>query len=86
MPNSENYWVILVRDSVEIHLVPQDWPAAALVLVDNVDLLAEELKARGAQFESGPTDQEYGRRDFAVSANRFQIDFWQPSTRSQHEI
>jgi catechol 2,3-dioxygenase-like lactoylglutathione lyase family enzyme len=79
MPESEDYWVILERDGVEIHLVPKDWPAGALILVDSVDRMVEELQARGARFESGPTDQEYGWRDFAVSdPNGFQIGFWQP--------
>jgi hypothetical protein len=79
MPESGDHWVVLERDGVEIHLVPKDWPAGALVLVDSVDLLVGELKERGAQFESGPTDQQYGMRDFAVSEpNGFQIGFWQP--------
>ncbi len=79
MPDSEAYWVILERDGVEIHLVPKDWPAGALVLVDSVDLMVEELKVRGARFESGPTDQQYGMRDFAISdPNGFHIGFWQP--------
>ena len=76
MPESGDYWVILERDEVDSHLVPKDWPVGVLILVDSVDRMVEELKERGARFESGPTDQQYGLRDFSVSdPNGFQIGF-----------
>jgi hypothetical protein len=79
MPDSGDYWVVVERDGVEIHLVPKDWPAGVWILVDSVDMMVQSLQDRGAMFESGPMDQEYGRRDFAVSdSNGFQIGFWQP--------
>jgi hypothetical protein len=80
MPDSSDYWVVLERDEIEIHLVPQDWPGGALIRVDDVDIVAEELSTLGATFESGPTSQEYHMRDFAVSdPNNNQIGFWQPA-------
>lgn len=80
MPDSGDCWVILARDGLEIHLVSKECPAGLCILVDSVDLLVEELKERGAGFESGPMDQQYGMRDFAVSEpNGYKIGFWQPA-------
>ena len=83
MPNSEPYWVVAQRGPVEIHLVAKDWPGGFCVLVENVDQMAEELQGRGAEFESGPTSQEYNMRDFAVSdSDGYIIVFWQPTPSS----
>jgi len=79
MPDSSTYWVIAERGLVEIHLVNKDWPSGDCILVDSVDQMAEELKARGAKFESGPMNQEYDMRDFAVTdLDGSLIRFWQP--------
>lgn len=79
MPDSAGYWVIAERGPVEIHLVQKDWPPGFRILVDSVDQMSAELVARGATFESGPTNQEYDMRDFAVSdPDGHQIGFWQP--------
>ena len=84
MIDSAGYWVIAERDSVEIQLVKSDSPNenrlhGCSILVDSVDQLAAELLARGANFESGPTSQEYGNRDFAVTdLDGHYLVFWQP--------
>ena len=66
MPDSADYWVIVERGPVQIHLVLKEWPGGVSILVESVDQMANELKEREAKFESGPTSQEYGLRDFSV--------------------
>ena len=49
--------------------------------------MANELKERGAKFESGPTSQEYGLRDFGVfDLDGYFIGFWQPNPPHELEI
>ena len=79
MSDSDGYWVVAERGSVEIHLVQKDWARGMCILVDNVDQVARELVTRGARFESGPTNQQYRRRDFAVlDLDGYMLGFWQP--------
>lgn len=47
--------------------------------VGDVDAWCAELQRRGAEFDQGPMDQEYGRRDFSVlDPNGYRLIFWQP--------
>ncbi len=47
--------------------------------VANVDSWYEVLQMRGAKFDQGPMDQEYGRRDFSIiDPNGYRLCFWQP--------
>ncbi len=84
MTDSAGYWVVAARDGVELQLVQagglaDPGPVSFSILADSVDALAAELLARGAMFESGPTSQEYGRRDFAIrDLDGNVIGFWQP--------
>ena len=79
MTDSGGYWVVAERDQVQIHLVQKDWDSGLCILVENVDQVAAELIARGARFESGPMNQQYGMRDFAVlDLDGHKLGFWQP--------
>jgi predicted lactoylglutathione lyase len=87
MPDSADYWVVVERGSVQIHLVPKGWPIGVSILVESVDQMASELKERGAKFESGPTSQEYGLRDFGISdLDGYFIGFWQMNPPREPEI
>ena len=65
---------IVGRDTVTIALdqsrdagrAPQNQYWAAYVYVDDVDALAEELRAKGVEILRGPEDQEYGCREIDV--------------------
>lgn len=79
MTDSDGYWVVAERDPIQIHLVQKDWGGGLHILVENVDQVAAELVARGARFESGPMNQQYGMRDFAVlDLDGHKLGFWQP--------
>src|SRR5260370_13527889 len=66
-PDGTGACIVAERGAVEIRLVPKDQPPGVWILVDSVDEMTKELLARGARFESGPTNQEYGHRDFLIS-------------------
>ena len=79
MTDSGGYWVVAERDQVQIHLVQKDWDGGLYILVENVDQVVAELVARGARFESGPMNQPYDMRDFAVlDLDGHSLGFWQP--------
>ena len=47
--------------------------------VADVDAWCAELQRCGAEFDQGPMDQEYGRRDFSViDPNGYRLIFWKP--------
>lgn len=47
--------------------------------VEDVDAWCAELQRRGAVFDQGPTNQQYGRRDFSViDPSGYRLGFWQP--------
>jgi catechol 2,3-dioxygenase-like lactoylglutathione lyase family enzyme len=72
-------WAIVSRNGAEIVLAPKEWPAGCEIRVEDVDRMFDELLGRGAEFESGPTNQEYGARDFAVRGpDGYQIAFSGP--------
>lgn len=66
---------IVGRDSVTIALdrsrearpAPRNQYWATYVYVDDVDALAEELKAKGVKIIRGPEDQPYGCREIDVT-------------------
>src|ERR1700719_1212734 len=63
----ENWgWAIVGRGTSRILLVPEDGYKGCLIQVDDVDAVCDELRKRGAEFESGPMNQPYGERDFLV--------------------
>jgi hypothetical protein len=70
-------WAIVKKGRSAIVLVPRDWPAGCEIRVANVDQVFDELTALGAEFESGPMNQEYGQRDFIVRVpGGSMIRFW----------
>jgi catechol 2,3-dioxygenase-like lactoylglutathione lyase family enzyme len=72
-------WAVVSRGTSEITLVPKSWAAGCAIRVEDVDAVCAELLARQAEFESGPTNQEYGQRDFAVRGpDGYQVSFWGP--------
>jgi catechol 2,3-dioxygenase-like lactoylglutathione lyase family enzyme len=69
-------FALLSRDEVELHLrsggnrsaeaeAPRGDPDA-YVWVEDVDVLAAELKERGARLLEGPVDRDYGMREIRV--------------------
>lgn len=60
----------LTRDSVELHVssFPGDGVAGAVVflVVEDLDALHAELKARGVAIELEPTNQSWGNREMYV--------------------
>jgi catechol 2,3-dioxygenase-like lactoylglutathione lyase family enzyme len=78
-PGNGREWAVVSRGTSEIMLVPKDWPSGCSIRVDDVDEVCAELLSRYADFESGPTNQEYGRRDFLVRGPEgYEIGFWGP--------
>jgi catechol 2,3-dioxygenase-like lactoylglutathione lyase family enzyme len=72
-------WAVVCRGTSEIMLVPKDWPPGCSIRVDDVDAIYAELRARHAEFESGPMNQEYGQRDFLVCGpDGYAIRFYGP--------
>lgn len=72
-------WALLARPEGGVLLVPKGWPLGCAVQVDDVDATCAQLRMLGAEFESGPMDQEYGQRDFIVRGpDGYQIRFWSP--------
>ena len=77
-------WAVVSRGTSEIMLVPKDWAPGCSLRVDDVDAVCAELLSRQAGFESGPTNQEYGQRDFLVRGpDGYEIGFWGPLTDEQ---
>jgi uncharacterized protein (DUF433 family)/catechol 2,3-dioxygenase-like lactoylglutathione lyase family enzyme len=80
-------WVVLRRGSVEIHLeqsgrsnnLPSGEKGGVSIRVTDVEALCAELQQRGAPFDQGPMNQEYGHRDFSIiDPNGYRLRFWQP--------
>jgi catechol 2,3-dioxygenase-like lactoylglutathione lyase family enzyme len=70
-------WAIVQKGRSAIVLVPRDWPTGCEIRVADVDQVFDELAAFGAEFESGPMNQEYGQRDFVVRGPEgSMIRFW----------
>ena len=92
---SPPFWCNLARDGVavmfsweaehthedgEVHRSIASLAGALYVDVDDVDAMAEELRARGAiDAEDAPVDRPHGMRELAVTdPNGFEIVFGQP--------
>lgn len=80
-------WVRLLRGPVVIEVERSDsirrigpFEKGGLSFrVADVDAWCEELQRRGVEFDQGPTNQEYGRRDCSViDPNGYRLIFWQP--------
>jgi catechol 2,3-dioxygenase-like lactoylglutathione lyase family enzyme len=79
-------WAVVTRGTSAIMLVPKDWPPGCSIQVDDVDAVFAELRSRQADFESGPMNQEYGRRDFLVRGpDGYAIGFWGPEKIEENE-
>jgi len=69
---SPTYYACLCRDDVPLHLIAagetQRLPgsSAVYVFVKDVDVLHDELAARGAKILKPPQNYAYGMRDFEV--------------------
>jgi len=68
---------LVSRDDVEIHFGKGDGSATtgnpragdvpdAYIWVGDVDVLAQELKGRGARIVEGPVDRDYGMREIVI--------------------
>ncbi len=72
-------WAVVSRGTSEVTLVPKSWAVGCAIRVEDVDAVCAELLSRQAEFESGPTNQEYGQRDFLVRGpDNYEIRFWGP--------
>ncbi len=61
-----NTVTIALDQSRETGREPRNQYWAAYIYVDDVDALAEELRAKGVEIVRGPEDQEYGCREIDV--------------------
>ena len=78
---------LVSRDDVEIHFGKGEGPFEtgsprqqdeldAYIWVGEVDVLAQELKGRGARIVEGPVDREYGMREIVIQdLDGFRIAF-----------
>jgi len=78
---------LVSRDDVEIHFGKGEGPAGtgsprgredldAYIWVGDVDVLAQELKGRGARIVEGPVDRDYGMREIIIQdMHGFRITF-----------
>jgi catechol 2,3-dioxygenase-like lactoylglutathione lyase family enzyme len=78
---------LVSRDDVEIHFGKGKGPAGtgsprsredldAYIWVGDVDVLAQELKGRGARIVEGPVDRDYGMREIIIQdMHGFRITF-----------
>src|SRR5215475_7013135 len=70
------YFAIVWRDDVQVFLGRGDHSEAVLAVseggyhayfhIDGIDVLAEELRSRGATILDGPEDRVYGQRELVV--------------------
>jgi catechol 2,3-dioxygenase-like lactoylglutathione lyase family enzyme len=78
-PRDGRDWALLARPEGDVLLVPNDWPPGCAIQVDDVDATCAQLRILGAEFKSGPMNQEYGQRDILVRGpDGYQIRFWAP--------
>jgi uncharacterized glyoxalase superfamily protein PhnB len=84
---SPGWWVRLRRGLVELQIEQSDTirrldygeKGGVAFRVDNVNAWFNELRRRGAEFDQGLLDQQYGHRDFSIiDPNGYKLCFWQP--------
>jgi catechol 2,3-dioxygenase-like lactoylglutathione lyase family enzyme len=87
---SPGRWVRLCRGPVVVEIEKSDgvrrmgpFEKGGLVFqVVDVDAWCAELQRRGAEFDQGPMNQIYGRRDLSViDPNGYRLIFWQQLPR-----
>lgn len=82
-------WSFLSRDAFKVMLgeCPDERPASELgdhsyvayLLVEDIDRLHDEVRARGAAVMSGPTTEPWGLREFAIrTPDGHRIRFGEP--------
>jgi len=73
----------ITRDGAEVHLSSFSGDGVAgncaVIFVDDVDAIHEELRAKNVAIDTGPVDQSWGNREMYVKdADRNSIRFTQP--------